>query len=178
MTNVEVEPDEPMKTELCLGLVDCGRCAAVCPGDAIPRQARCGAPLAEYRGLDSRACARYSQPHGVRASVDHFQALLRQRDATRIKAKIDSSETSLLWYNMTVLRQGAFTGCSRCLQVCPVGNDYERIQASPHRQRDLPVGLRVANFGRQRVHTELCRRLTSQQSARKMGSMLAFALDL
>ncbi len=23
MTNVEVEPDEPMKTELCLGLVDC-----------------------------------------------------------------------------------------------------------------------------------------------------------
>ena len=142
MTNLEVEADEPLQNELCLGLEDCGRCAAVCPGDAIPRQSRLGAPLADYRGLDGRACATYSQPHGVGAFVDHFRSVFRQDDPTELRSKIDSSDTSLLWYNMAVLRQGAFTGCSRCLQVCPVGNDYESIQISPHRQRDLPVGLR------------------------------------
>ncbi len=142
MTNLEIEPDEPLQNELCLGLEDCGRCAAVCPGDAIPRQSRRGAPLAEYRGLDGRACAAYSQPHGVGHSVDHFRSFFQQTDSTTIKAKIDSADTSLLWYHMAIMRQGAFTGCSKCLQVCPVGNDYESIQTSPHRQRDLPVGVR------------------------------------
>lgn len=139
MTNLQLQPDEPMREELCLGLEACGRCAAVCPADAIPRQARRGVPLAEVRGLDSRACARQSQPHGVGAFIDHFKTLFKHRDAAEIRRTIDSADTSLLWFNLAVLRHGSFTGCSKCLQACPVGHDYETIQASPHRQRDLPA---------------------------------------
>lgn len=141
MTNLEIEPDEPLGEELCLGLEACGRCAAVCPADAIPRQAPRGAPLGEYRGLDGRACARFSQPHGVGAFIDHFKMLLKENEPAEARRKIDSADTSLLWYNLAVLRQGAFTGCSKCLQVCPVGDDYETVQASPHRRQDLPADL-------------------------------------
>lgn len=147
MTNLEVEPDEPLEKELCLGLEACGRCAAVCPADAIPRRARRSAPLSEYRGLDGPACAKYSQPHGVGAFVNYFKSLLQQRDSAEIRQKIDSADMSLLWYNLSVLRQGSFTGCSKCLQVCPVGSDYETVHASPHRRRDLPADLHAQISG-------------------------------
>ena len=138
MTNLEAEPDEPLDQELCLGLEECGRCAAVCPGDAIPRQAHRGIPLEEYRGLDSKACAKYSQPYGIDTFIQHTKSLLQQQDPKALKAQIDDPTTSLIWYHMALLRQGAFTGCSKCLQVCPVGEDYATLQASPHRKLDLP----------------------------------------
>jgi epoxyqueuosine reductase len=141
MTNLKIDPDEPLGEELCVGLEACGRCAAVCPADAIPRRAPRGAPLGEYRGLDGKACARRSQPHGVGAFIDHFKMLLKESKPAETLRKIDTADTSLLWYNLTVLRQGAFTGCSKCLQVCPVGDDYETVQASPHRRQDLPADL-------------------------------------
>ncbi|MDA2933070.1 hypothetical protein MYX82_01870 [Acidobacteria bacterium AH-259-D05] len=138
MTNLEVEPDEPLKQELCLGLEECGRCAAVCPGDAIPRQAHRSLLLEDYRGLDSKACAKHSQPYGVDTFTQYTKSLLRQQDPKALKAQIDHPTLSLLWYHMTILRQGAFTGCSKCLQVCPVGEDYAQVQISPHRKLDLP----------------------------------------
>ena len=141
MTNLEVEPDEPLAEELCPGLEGCGRCAAVCPADAIPREARVKAPLSEYRNLDRRACAEHSQPHGVGFFVRYFEKLLQIENVAEAAERIESSDTAHLWFNMTVLRQGAFTGCSRCLQVCPVGEDFERLQTSPYRQTDLPPGL-------------------------------------
>lgn len=141
MTNLELEPDEPLSEELCLGLERCGRCAAVCPAGAIPREARAKAPLAEYRDLDARACAEHSQPHGVGFFVRYFEELLQIEEPPDRAKKIASPDTAHLWFNMAVLRQAAFTGCSRCLQVCPVGEDFERVQTSPHRQGDLPPGL-------------------------------------
>ena len=47
-------------------------------------------------------------------------------------------DTEKLWFNMTVMRQGAFTGCARCELVCPVGEDWPAVAASPARQLDLP----------------------------------------
>lgn len=147
MTNLEVEVDEPLTDELCPGLQECGRCAAVCPADAIPRSARQGSPLAEYRHLDEKACSRYCQPYGVNAFVEHLRKIFNEKDAQGTRARIDAPETSLLWHHMVVLRQGAFTGCTRCLQVCPVGEDYDRIRNSPHRQADLPDGVRAQVSG-------------------------------
>lgn len=138
MTNLEVEPDEPLQQELCLGLEECGRCAAVCPGEAIPRQAHRNLPLEDYRGLDSRACAKHSQPYGVDTFIQYSKALFRQRDPETLKTQIEHPTLSLLWYHMAILRQGAFTGCSKCLQVCPVGEDYSQVEISPHRKLDLP----------------------------------------
>ena len=143
MTNLGLEPDTPLADELCLGLEACGRCAAICPADAIPRSVPRGTPLSAYRGLDRQACSVHSQPYGVGAFVDYMRGLVTTDDEREIERRIASPDTSLLWFNMTVSRQGAFTGCSRCLQVCPIGADYDAIQSSPHRQRDLPADLQA-----------------------------------
>lgn len=135
MANVEIQPDRPLDRELCLGPTDCGRCAAICPAGAIPREAPDELPLAAVRGLDHAACARFAQPHGVRAFIDFFRTLLEPKGTS--SNLLDSAECSRLWFDMTIARQGAFTGCSRCLQVCPVGADFEKLQESPHRQNDL-----------------------------------------
>lgn len=147
MTDLALSPDEPLTEELCLGLEQCGRCAAICPEDAIPRRAPVGAPLASYRGLDGEPCARSSQPYGVGTYVEHIRALLKARSPQEVEEKVRSPMTARIWQNMAVLRQGAFTGCMACLQVCPVGGDYEVISRSPHRRRDLPDGVtrRVAD---------------------------------
>jgi len=135
MANLEVEPDTPLEGELCLGPTECGRCAEICPAGAIPRRIEADRPLAAVRGLDQEACARYAQPHGVGTFIDYFKRLLQTKDATG--NTLDSMECSRLWFDMTVARQGAFTGCSRCLQVCPVGADFDKLQESPHRQREV-----------------------------------------
>jgi epoxyqueuosine reductase len=135
MANLELEPDTPLEGELCLGPTECGRCAAICPAGAIPRAAPADTPLAAIRGLDQSACARYGQPHGVQAFIDYFKRLLPTENSAG--NTLDSTECSRLWFDMAIARQGAFTGCSRCLQVCPVGADFERLQESPHRRGEL-----------------------------------------
>ncbi len=155
LTNLEAEPDSPLQRQLCLGLEECGRCAAVCPGDAIPRHAPRGAALDSVRRLDEAACAQHSQPYGPQAFADAIQRLASLQDAQAVSSQIQGSATSQLWHHMTILRQGAFTGCSRCLQVCPVGEDWEKLQESPHRRQDLPASakpyferglVRIENF--------------------------------
>ncbi len=133
--------DDPLKEELCPGLQECGRCAAICPEQAIPSEASEGAPLEQYRGLDGRACARSSQPAGVFFYVEHLTALVQSQAAEELQEKIFSSTTRKIWHNMVILRQGAFAGCMRCMEVCPVGEDYTDLSCSPHRQQDLPAGV-------------------------------------
>ena len=141
LTDLPLEPDAPLGRELCPGLEGCGRCAAICPEDAIPRAAPVGAELAALRGLDGKACARSSQPHGVGAYVEHLRSILKAPTGEERLALVRSPETARIWQNMAVLRHGAFTGCMACMEVCPVGDDYPRVQNSPHRQADLPGGV-------------------------------------
>jgi ferredoxin len=142
LTDLAVEPDAPFVAELCPGLEQCGRCAAVCPEQAIPLQARAGAPLRDVRALDRAACIRSSQPYGPHRMVEHLGSIFTAPSTAAAAAIARSPETEKLWFNMTVMRQGAFTGCQRCEVVCPVGEDWPAISASPARQRDLPNELR------------------------------------
>jgi epoxyqueuosine reductase QueG len=137
-TDLDVEPDAPFRDELCPGLEQCGRCAAVCPELAIPLEARAGAPLREVRALDADACIRSSQPYGPERMVEHLEAIFTAPSTAAASAIARSTLTEKLWFNMTVMRQGAFTGCARCELVCPVGEDWPALAASPARQRDLP----------------------------------------
>lgn len=141
LTDLALDPDLPLPRELCLGLEACGRCAAICPEDAIPRSAPAGAPLGVVRGLDAKACAKSSQPHGVGAYVEHIRAILKAGGTDERLALVQSPQTARFWQNMAVLRGGAFTGCMACMEVCPVGEDYALVQRSPHRQADLPGGV-------------------------------------
>ena len=144
MTSLELEPGLALAEELCPGIEQCGRCAAICPGRAIPTEAVRNRPLDEVRGLDEAACAEHSQPYGVGTFASHIRQLVRDPDSEAVRTRIDGSTTALLWYHMAFLRHGAFSGCTRCMQVCPVGTDFEMVEVSPYRRADLPD-----NFGPQ-----------------------------
>jgi ferredoxin len=142
LTALALEPDAPLAEELCPGLEACGRCAAICPEQAIPLRQPEGAPLAAVRSLDCVACARSAQPYGPATMARHLTAALdtdRPDERWRLAKDLTTGE---LWQQVTMHKEGAFTACQECAQVCPVGADYAAIQRSPHRQADLPEGVR------------------------------------
>jgi epoxyqueuosine reductase QueG len=141
MTSLEIEPDRRIETELCLGLEQCGRCAAVCPEDAIPRRAPVGAGPAAGRGLDCVKCARSSQPFGFHNFTEHMGQIVLGGDAREMWTRMRNRKTGEMWSEMAMMKEAALTGCSECVQVCPVGADYERIASTPHRRSDLPDPL-------------------------------------
>ena len=141
LTSAEIEPGAELDEELCLGLEECGRCAAICPADAIPRRASRGARLTETRGLDERACARSCQPFGFDAFSDHLASIFKARTGDEMWQRMRGRKSGEIWSEMAMMKEAALTGCSECVQVCPVGRDYERLSASTHRRHDLPDRL-------------------------------------
>jgi epoxyqueuosine reductase len=141
MTDLDLPCDEPLADELCLGLEACGRCAAICPEQAIPLRAPAGAPIAAVRALDEPACLRASQPYGPEAFVEHVKRIfLAPTPAERLR-QARGRTSALMFHHMLVARQATYTGCMACEQVCPVGDDYAALQRSPDRQADLPNGV-------------------------------------
>lgn len=143
LTALSLEPDPPIAGELCLGLEQCGRCAAVCPTGAIPRAGRGGAPLAEVRGLDREACQTASQPEASRSFVSFLQDLASTQETEARIGLVKGWRSGEIWQQMVMLKPGSLTGCMQCALVCPVGEDYDEIAGAPDRQDDLPDGVRV-----------------------------------
>lgn len=142
LTDADLPAGMPLATDLCLGLEACGRCAAICPQQAIPLRAQQGAALATTRGLDSAACCRSAQPFGADAFVRYLSTVFASPDRETVNKLIRHRTTGELWQEATFLKEGAYTSCMRCEDVCPVGDDYAVISRSPHRQADLPHGVR------------------------------------
>ena len=114
LCSVDCEPDERMADALCLG-PECGRCLSTCPGDVVGHWDR-----------DWVACDRYRAPHGFAQLTDHLQNILEAETTSDATALIRSEESFNLW--QSILRgAGVITGCRRCQDVCPVGEDYERM---------------------------------------------------
>ncbi len=141
LTTLELVPDRNIDGELCPGLEECGRCAAVCPEDAIPRRARVGAPAAETRDLDCAACARSCQPYGYRVFLEYLDEALESTDPRKRFERVYGRMTAEIWLEITMMKEAAITGCSDCTQVCPVGDDFAVVKRSPHRRDDLPDEL-------------------------------------
>lgn len=114
LTSAPVMADAPMADALCLG-PSCGRCLRTCPGDVV-----------QHWDRDWSACDRFRSPHGFAALVDHMTAIIRAGDAEKQAEMLRSKESFDLW--QSILRgSGVMTGCRRCQDVCPVGEDYERM---------------------------------------------------
>ena len=143
LTDASLSVGSARPQELCLGLEECGRCAAVCPEDAIPRRGRRDAPVAAQRGLDAAACARSSQALGPAKFEEHLRNVLAVSDDREgMWSLIGSRLTGALWQEMLMVKEGAFTGCSVCVNNCPVGDDYAR--ASERGDVDNPDVQRTA----------------------------------
>ena len=116
LCSVDVECDRPMAQALCLG-PSCGRCLKTCPGDAV-----------QHWGRDWPACDKHRSPHGFAQLTGHLEKIIQESDAKRRKDLLRSEDSFNLW--QSILRgAGVVTGCRRCADVCPVGEDYEKMLA-------------------------------------------------
>jgi epoxyqueuosine reductase QueG len=144
LTSAELEPDQRMTKPLCLG-EECGRCLMACPGDAIL-----------HWGLDKKKCAPYASPHGFSHLVSHVSNILRAGGVDEQTALLRSGDSFNIW--QSILRGvGAYTGCTRCVDVCPVGQDYARHLQEV--QEDIPEATpektaRLAEIRRRRAAGE------------------------
>lgn len=112
LTSAEVEADQKREDALCLG-PECGRCLSTCPADAVQHWAR-----------DWTACNKYREPNGYHRLADLLTEILRETDP-EAQAKLIQSRTSSEMFDAMLHGTGIVSGCRRCIDVCPVGADYE-----------------------------------------------------
>ncbi len=114
LCSAPVDCGTPRAQGLCLG-PSCGRCLRTCPGDVVGHWDR-----------DWAACDRYRSPHGFAQLTDFFGEVMAEKDAEKQKNMLRSESSFNLW--QSILRgSGVVTGCRRCQDVCPIGEDYERF---------------------------------------------------
>ena len=114
LVSVEVECDRRREEALCLGPT-CGRCLQACPGDTVKHWDR-----------DWQECDTYRSPYGFKKLTGQIEAIM-QADTPTAKADLLRSETSFNLWQSILRGSGAITGCRRCADVCPVGEDYEAL---------------------------------------------------
>ena len=112
LTSAPLNPDQRKEEALCHG-PECGRCLSACPGNVIGQWER-----------DWPACDQYRNPHGFKQLTEFLGTVIDTTDKETQKKMVRSEESFNLW--QSILRgAGAITGCRRCQDVCPVGQDYE-----------------------------------------------------
>jgi epoxyqueuosine reductase len=111
MCSVDVVADAKREDSLCQG-PSCGRCLSVCPADAVRHWDR-----------DWQACDAYRSPYGFARLTGYIETLMAEPDAQKKKDLLRTETFFNLW--QSILRgAGVVTGCRRCADVCPVGEDY------------------------------------------------------
>lgn len=114
LCSAPVECDTAMAAPLCKG-PECGRCLAACPGDAVGQWDR-----------DWQACDTYRSPYGFAKLTEHLGNVVEAASAEERRNLLRSETSFNLW--QSILRgSGVITGCRRCADVCPVGEDYKLL---------------------------------------------------
>jgi ferredoxin len=122
LTEVELEPDARLTEQLCIG-ESCGRCLLACPPDAVL-----------HWGLDKRRCALAAQPDGVSSIIyGPLRALAHARTDDDVRRVLHGPELRQKWAAVVRL-SNSYAACPRCLEVCPVGGDYQTFLAREHRE--------------------------------------------
>src|SRR5262245_1559088 len=162
LTSAELEPDQRLTTPLCLG-EECGRCLMACTADACLRW-----------GLAKKKCAPQAAAYDVQHVVSHVGKVLRANSVDEQIAVLRSGDSFYLW--QTLLRGvGAYTGCTRCVDVCPVGQDYVRHlqdiqeeipEATPEKAERLTEMKRQRTAGERIEGLERSRRWIGEKEGR------------
>lgn len=119
LTELALTPDRRITEQLCIG-PSCGRCLLCCPTDAVYQWS-----------LDKRLC-------GLAAMVNGVSKILRGPVKQLIDApgKVDQvmaqPQTRAQWQAVVGVAE-SFGVCPRCLEVCPVGGEYQQHLATEHR---------------------------------------------
>jgi epoxyqueuosine reductase len=114
MTSADIEPDRKIDNGLCLG-PECGRCLSACPADAV-----------QHWDRDWVACDKFRSPFGFEFMSDYLTGILTEKDQLQQIAKLRGMESSEIFQAM-LRGSGIITGCRRCADVCPIGEDYEEL---------------------------------------------------
>lgn len=138
LTDAEMQPDPMLQKHVCPGLA-CGRCAAICPTDAIPRQADKGAHVSAYRWLNKKLCSLGAQRVGVRSMFLNLEELVKHQDRIDPAKVIDSTYMRDFWQSLN-LKVGSFGACFECFYICPIGPHYKKLIKTDSRSQDLPKG--------------------------------------
>ncbi len=112
ITTAELDADAPLDQALCRG-EQCGRCLLTCPGDAVG-----------HFDLDLERCRPHSSPYGYHFVEGHVDKFLAATDASSRFDVMRDTDTLMIWQSM-LRGVGIYSGCTRCYDVCPVGDDYE-----------------------------------------------------
>ncbi len=121
LVDVDLEPDERIKDQLCIGET-CGRCLYSCPANAVL-----------HWGLDKRACGTAAQPDGISSIVHGTLRDLADADGDdAIRRIVGDPRTKMKWEAVVRLAT-SYAACPRCLEVCPVGGDYLEFLAREHK---------------------------------------------
>lgn len=138
LTDAEMEPTPMLQKHVCPGL-QCGRCAAICPTDAIPREADKGAHISQYRTLNKKLCSLGAQRVGVRSMFLNLEQLVENRERINPDDAIDSAYMRDFWQSLNI-KVGAFGACFECFYICPIGPHYKKLIKTECRSQDLPRG--------------------------------------
>ena len=139
MTDAPLESTPKLKKHLCPGM-SCGRCAVICPTQAIPLQATRGAHITEYRDLDKRACASGAERIGIKPFLLNLRKLIFAPPTSRPENILEHVYWKEFWQSINC-KLGAFAACFECFYVCPPGaKDFRKIIRIPYRRMDIPPG--------------------------------------
>lgn len=119
IVDAELEPDERITEQVCIG-ESCSRCLYSCPVDAV-----------RHFGLSKKACMVAAQTTGFPPFALRWRKFMGQDRAGK-EAFVQSQELYGYWQGLTQV-VGAYGACPRCLEVCPVGNDYHAFLAGPQK---------------------------------------------
>ena len=118
LTEAEVEADQPIAEQICIG-EKCSRCLYVCPADAV-----------NHFGINKRACSTRAQVFGFAQLTAYVAGAVRGQTAADDPYR--TTDSLGFWQTMTRVA-GAFGACPRCHSVCPIGEDYHAYLKEPHR---------------------------------------------
>ena len=150
MTDAPLNPTPPRDEELCPGM-KCGRCAVICPTQAIPLTAPRGAHLNAYRNLNKRNCASGAERLGIKPLYLNLERLVSASPRPNVDAVVDHRYWKEFWQSINN-KLGAFAACFECFYVCPVGEkDFRKIIALKYRKLDIPPGRIKRQFTDDRV---------------------------